>query len=158
MPWAKSQIGLFGPDLARLRAGKKTRTGMTEEQLVKALHEGVKKGSKKVHHSPLVTAIYEELEGVQMRDVGKKPPDMAVPKERKKWYPSFNVEVENVPEFKGKGVGDTVPIVAEALIKGCRTDDDGKITDYELELRTIGVGKEVIAEEETEKEKPGKEV
>lgn len=43
MPWTKKQKGLFGSDLARAKAGKKTRTGMSVEQLKKALHEPTKK-------------------------------------------------------------------------------------------------------------------
>ena len=47
-PWSPKQRGLFGADLARKRAGKKTRTGMSEKQLVKALHEGVSKKKRRI--------------------------------------------------------------------------------------------------------------
>ena len=43
MPYTKRQKGLMGADLARKRAGKRTRTGMTEAQLV----EGVKSPAKR---------------------------------------------------------------------------------------------------------------
>lgn len=51
---SKAQQQMMGADLARARAGKKTRTGMSEEQLVdfastprKGLPEKVKKNGKK---------------------------------------------------------------------------------------------------------------
>lgn len=51
MPWTKKQKGLFGADIARAKAGKKTRTGMSIEQLAKAMHEPTKKASaKKTRH------------------------------------------------------------------------------------------------------------
>lgn len=43
MPYTKKQKALFGADLARARKGKRTRTGMTEAQLV----EGIKSPTKK---------------------------------------------------------------------------------------------------------------
>lgn len=36
---SRRQAGLFGAELARKRAGKKTRTGMSEEELSRHLHE-----------------------------------------------------------------------------------------------------------------------
>lgn len=36
---SEAQQGLFGADLARLRAGKKTKTGMSEAELVRHLEE-----------------------------------------------------------------------------------------------------------------------
>lgn len=50
MPWTPKQKGRFGLDLARIRAGKKPVTGMSERQLVKAMHEGTKEptGHKKM--------------------------------------------------------------------------------------------------------------
>lgn len=35
MPYTRAQQRLFGADLARARAGKKTRTGMSEDKLAK---------------------------------------------------------------------------------------------------------------------------
>lgn len=45
MPWTKKQRGLFGSDLARIRAGKRPVTGMSERQLTKAMGEGTKPAS-----------------------------------------------------------------------------------------------------------------
>ncbi len=140
MPWTQDKIGLFGNDLRRLRAGKKTRTGMTEEALVKALHEGVKKGGKKVHHSPLVEAIYKELEGVQMRDTGEAP-TMATAPEKKKYYPSLCLEFENVPELKDKGVGDVIAAVVELVIKSIEIGEGNK-GSCRVEIQSIGIAKE----------------
>jgi len=42
-PYTKKQKGLFGADLARAKAGKPTKTGMTKAQLV----EGVKAPTRK---------------------------------------------------------------------------------------------------------------
>lgn len=47
MPYTKKQKRLFGAELGRLRAGKKTKTGMTEEQLVEGIHAPTKKAVKK---------------------------------------------------------------------------------------------------------------
>jgi len=43
MPYTKKQKALFGADLRRLKAGKKTRTGMSRAQLEEALRAPTRK-------------------------------------------------------------------------------------------------------------------
>jgi len=47
---SKKQRGLMGADLARLRAGKKTKTGMSEEELERHLRESKGKKLPATHH------------------------------------------------------------------------------------------------------------
>ena len=42
MPYTKAQKALFGADKRRAEQGKPTRTGMSQQQLNKALHEPTK--------------------------------------------------------------------------------------------------------------------
>lgn len=49
MPYTAKQKRLFGAELGRLKKGKKTKTGMSEEQLKEGIHsktKAAKKGKK----------------------------------------------------------------------------------------------------------------
>jgi len=63
MPWTPKQKRLFGSDLSRLRAGKRGKTGMSERQLVKALHEPTKESG----HRKLVGEALERKLGRMKR-------------------------------------------------------------------------------------------
>lgn len=48
MPYTKKQKALFGAELGRMKKGKKTKTGMSEEQLEEGIHSKTKKAVKKI--------------------------------------------------------------------------------------------------------------
>lgn len=140
---SEAQRGLMGADLARLRAGKKTRTGMTEEQLVEWLRKSRgKRLPARVHHSALAAAAHRRLAGVEMRDAGREIEKL--PKVERKWYPSLVVQLDKVPELAGRKVGETFPIVAEVSISAIRlAEEEGKGKGL-VELKVLSIGAEKV--------------
>lgn len=47
MPYTPKQKALFGAELARIKAGKPTKTGMAPAQLERAIHEPTKRPQRK---------------------------------------------------------------------------------------------------------------
>jgi len=47
MPYTKKTKGLCGADLGRMKKGKKTKTSMTEEQLIECVKSPTKRAVKK---------------------------------------------------------------------------------------------------------------
>ena len=64
---SEAQRGLLGADLARLRAGKKTKTGMSEEQLVAHLEEA---GGKELPERKSLEEIVKSIDNFLAKQEG----------------------------------------------------------------------------------------
>ena len=143
---SETQRGFFGAELARLRAGKKRKTDMTEAQLVTHLRDVAGKDlPRRVHHSALAAAAHKRLAGVEMRDVAQKREE---PKMSPVHYPSFSVPLEKVPELKGKQVGDIIVMAVEARVRSVHMEGEGDIGSACLEILSAGLEKAGKEEEQ----------
>lgn len=82
---------------------------------------------------------------VEMTDAGHKLGEstlkVATKPSDKKYYPSITLSCKDVPSLKGLSVGDTVTLVAHAVVKShsAHKSESYENDDYTLELRHVGV-------------------
>ena len=73
---------------------------------------------------------------MKFHDMAEKPmvETIAPGKEKQKYYPSFSVNEDQIPELKGKEVGGMCEIVIKASVKSIEQYKQGQ-TQYRLEIR-----------------------
>lgn len=76
-----------------------------------------------------------------MNDLGHQA---EAPTEQEKYYPSLTFTTEEIPELKGKNVGDKVNLQVIGVIKGLREND--KEMSYDVEFKKCSMKKMSVEE------------
>lgn len=92
-------------------------------------------------------------------DLGHKPEEPQKVEKQEKYYPSLSFSTEEIPDLKGREVGDKVELHIAGEVKGMREND--KETSYDIEFQKCTMKKmskeEYMSMSDEEKDRADKE-